>query len=646
MGSPVAYQALRAGLQPDPDLTVSEWADQHRRLSSKSSAEAGQWRTSRAPYLREIQDSLSANDPTQRVVFMKGAQIGGTEAGNNWLGYLIHHAPGPILYVLPTVEIAERVSKQRIAPMLAESPVLAQRVAPNRTRDSGNTLLAKEFRGGVLLMTGSNSPAGLRSMPIKYLFMDEVDGFASSAGDEGDPIGLAEKRASTFARRKVLLVSTPTVKGVSRIEREYEKSDKRRYFVACPHCGVRQWLRWRGYNDDPNDARAKEYRLLWLDEDHTQAGYRCEADDCGALIEEHHKTTLLTGGEWRATAPGDGITRGYHLSALYSPAGWKSWVEILREFEEASRDPVRLKVFLNTTLGETFEESYAVKLDADGLASRAETYEMLTVPEAAVLVVAGVDVQRNRLAIVQRAFGPGDESWLVNHCEIYGDPMRPELWAQLLDVLDTPIQHPSGAMLTTWACAIDSGDGETTSTVYSVTRQHKGRHLLAIKGVGGDRRVLMKASKVDFDHKGHTVKGGATIYLSAVDTFKAMVHARIEKTGGGPGAYHWPQGLSSEYWQQLVAEVQVTRTVNGFTKRVWVKKSPRNEALDCEVYCLTALEYVRSRHNPERMYAQLRERIDAVLAAAPPVLQAGEVAPAPVVRSSAGKISLDNWRRA
>ncbi|WP_292137294.1 phage terminase large subunit family protein, partial [Brevundimonas sp.] len=237
-GAAALLRAWSRGLRPDPDLTVSSWADRHRKLASRASAEPGQYRTARTPYMRAIMDALSPGDPTQRIVFMKAAQVGATEAGNNWIGFVIHQAPGPMLAVQPTVELAKRNSRQRIDPLIDESPDLRERVKPARSRDAGNTMLSKEFAGGILIMTGANSAVGLRSTPARYIFLDEVDAYPASADEEGDPVTLAEARSLTFAhRRKVLLVSTPTIRGLSRIEREYEASDQRRFFVPCPHCG-------------------------------------------------------------------------------------------------------------------------------------------------------------------------------------------------------------------------------------------------------------------------------------------------------------------------------------------------------------------------------------------------------------------------
>jgi Bacteriophage tail assembly protein len=288
-------RAWREGLTPDPPLTVSEWAERYRMLGTRESAEPGRWRNARTPYLREIMDCLSPTSPVERVVLMKGAQVGGTELGLNWVGYAIHHAPGPMMIVWPTTEMAQRNSKHRIDPLIEESPVLKDIIAPPRSRDSGNTVLMKEFRGGVLVMTGANSAVGLRSMPVRYLFLDEVDAYPLDVDGEGDAIHLAEARTRTFARRKILLVSTPTLSGASIIEREYEASDQRRYFVPCPHCSHRQWLRFE--------------RLRWDRGQPETAAYLCE--ECEAPIAEHHKPRMLErwGMGWRkAPARARGFT--------------------------------------------------------------------------------------------------------------------------------------------------------------------------------------------------------------------------------------------------------------------------------------------------------------------------------------------------
>ena len=370
-GSAALALAWAQGLRPEPALSVAAWADRHRVLSPRASAEPGRWRTARTPYLGEIMAALSPSHPAQRIVFMKGAQVGGTEAGNNWLGFLIHHAPGPALAVQPTVELAKRFSRQRVATLIEETPVLRERVTPARSRDSGNTVLSKEFPGGILVMTGANSAVGLRSLPARYLFLDEVDAYPASADEEGDPVALAEARTLTFAhRRKIFLVSTPTIQGVSRIEREYQASDQRRYFVPCPHCGAMQWLRFE--------------RLRWDKGQPETAAYWCEA--CERPIAERHKAEMLPAGSWRPTATAtDPLTVGYHLSALYAPLGWLSWARIAALHEQARGADETHRAFVNAVLGETWAET-GDSPDWQRLYERREDWPMGTVPQGGLLL--------------------------------------------------------------------------------------------------------------------------------------------------------------------------------------------------------------------------------------------------------------------
>ena len=454
-----------AGLTPDPDLTVSQWADKHRMLSGRASAEPGRYRTARTPYMREIMDRLSPGDVMQRIVFMKAAQVGATEAGNNWIGFAIHQAPGPMLAVQPTVELAKRNSRQRIDPLIDESPDLRERVKPARSRDAGNTMLSKEFAGGILIMTGANSAVGLRSTPARYILLDEVDAYPASADEEGDPVTLAEARSLTFAhRRKVFLVSTPTIRGLSRIEREYEASDQRRFFMPCPHCGAMQWLKFD--------------RLRWQKGKPETAEYHCEG--CDQPIGEHHKTAMLEGGEWRATAvAADPTTVGYHLSALYSPIGWLSWERIVRSWEAAQGSDEAIKAFRNTILGETWVETGEAP-DWQRLYDRRERWKSGTVPACGLFLTAGADVQKDRIEVDVWAWGRGLESWLVDHVVIEGGPGDPACWRQLTDLLGKTWAHASGTHMTIARLAIDSGF--ETSAVYAWSRQVGFAQVAPVKG--------------------------------------------------------------------------------------------------------------------------------------------------------------------
>jgi len=593
--------AFLEGLRPEQALTVSEWADKHRRLSSKASAEPGPWRTNRTPYLREPMDCLSSNSPVQRVVMMFAAQTGKTESGSNWLGYVIAHAPGPMLLVQPTVEMAKRLSKQRLESLITETPVLAQKIAPSRSRDSGNTMFAKEFPGGMMLLTGANSATGLRSTPCRYIFCDEIDAFPTDVDGEGDPVSLAEKRATTFARRKILLTSTPTVKDFSRIEAEYQRSDQRRFYVPCPSCGTMQWLKWA--------------QLKWEKNDPATAAYECE--HCRERFAEIHKPALLRQGEWRATAPSDGKTAGYQLSGLYSPLGWLSWADMVDDFLRAKTDAPMLKSFVNTRLAETWEEDFASKVSADALLQRCEPYASGQLPEGALAVTIGVDVQGgggsagDRLAVSVWAWGREEEGWLIDHQEIFGDPCRPEVWKQLDVLVLHQWEHAGGGKLRADVVCVDSG-GHATAEVYQYARERAGSGVIAVKGqsVRG-KPPIGKASKVDINAQGRTLKRGAQVFPVGGDTIKTTLFGRLKHNEPGPGFLHFHAQTGSEYFEQLTAEKQALRYVKGFPVREWVKKaSARNEALDCLVYAYAAVHRLYQRFDRRTIWDQLEKRLE------------------------------------
>ena len=601
------------GIRPDPDLTVSQWADQHRWLSSRASAEPGRYRTARTPYMREIMDALSPVSPVQRVVFMKAAQVGATEAGNCFIGFVMHHAPGPMLAVQPTVELAKRNSRQRIDPLIEESPELRERVKPARSRDAGNTMLSKEFAGGILIMTGANSAVGLRSTPARYLFLDEVDAYPASADEEGDPVSLAEARSLTFAhRRKALLISTPTIRGLSRIEREFEASDQRRYHVACPHCGHDQWLKFE--------------RLRWGKGQPETAEYHCEG--CDRPIAEHHKTAMLAAGEWRALAQSaDPHTVGYHLSALYSPIGWLSWARIARAWEAAQGNDEAMRAFRNTILGETWFETGEAP-DWQRLAERREAWTPGTVPVGGLFLTAGVDVQKDRIEVDVWAWGRGLESWLVDHIVIEGGPGDPDCWQTLTDLLGRLCAHESGQHMIIAKLAIDTG--YETSAVYGWARQVGFAQVAPVKGLEGFNRAspVTGPTYVDATIGGKRLRRGARLWSVATSTFKAETYRFLrqdrptpeEITAGASfpaGTVHLPHWADSEWLKQLTAEQLVTvKTKRGFTKLEWQKLRERNEALDCRIYARAAAWILGADRWSDARWAEMERQLVVTIDAA------------------------------
>lgn len=584
--------AWLAGLAPDPDLTVSQWADRHRILSSRAAAEAGPYRTARTPYMREIMDQLSPGSSARRIVFCKASQVGATEAGNNWLGYGIHQAPGPILAVQPTVDLAKRLSQQRIEPLIEESPELRERVLPSRARDSGNTILGKRFPGGQLILTGANSAVGLRSMPARWVFLDEVDAYPGDVDGEGDPIALAEARTISFGHRaKLFLASTPTIKGLSRIEREWELSDQRRYHVPCPQCGALQWLRFE--------------RLRWEAGRPETAAYACE--HCEEPIAERHKTAMMAeenGACWIATAEPEvrelaeaSGTVGYHISGLYSPLGWLSWEEVARGWEAAQKNDAALKTLKNTILGETWQERGEAP-DWQRLYERRDSWQLGQAPEGVLVLTAGADVQRDRIEVDVWGWGRGLRSWLVDHIVLDGDVARPEVWAALDAVLGQTWPHASGARMSLARLAIDTGDGVTVDAVYAWVRRAGRGQVVAVKGVGGfDRSMPVEGpTYVEVTEAGRKIRRGLQLWKVAGAVFKSELYRFLRlarptdeelAAGAGwpPGYVHIPRGTTAEWLRQLTAEQLVTvRSKAGFARLEWQQLRERNEALDCRVY--------------------------------------------------------------
>lgn len=561
------WQTIAAGIRPDRVQLASEWADENRILPAKASAEPGRWRTERTPFLREIMDTLSTIGQPEFVVFMKGTQIGGTEVGLNWIGSTICNAPGPFLVVMPNDKVVERVSKQRLAPMIEETPALKALVASPRSRDSSNTMEMKEFKGGILIITGSNSPAGLASMPIRYIDFDEVDRFAIDSGGEGDPIQLAEKRTSTFAgRRKIYINSTPTVKGRSRIEFAFNASDQRRYYVPCPHCGNKDWIRWANIRWEPDKPET--------------AHLHCEA--CGKAIGEGNKTEMLAKGEWRATAPFNGKVAGFHLSSLYSPLGWKSWESIVREFLDAKGDPVKLKTFVNTILGETWEEA-GEKADDQILMDRREDYGV-EVPPGVAVITCGVDVQDNRIECEVVGWGRGEESWGLGYFVIMGDPDQQSAWNDLeKNILQRVWIGGGNVPLRVSATMIDTG-GHRAQAVYNFVRPREGRRIYASKGATDAAAPVVKRPAKSKN------KGNVTLWMIGTNAIKDALLARMTRQDPGPGYLHFPLHYNDSYFRQLTSEQRVTSKTKGSVKSRW-EKTPgaRNEALDCRVGAFAAL---------------------------------------------------------
>lgn len=544
-------KARAANLKPPPKLTVSEWADTERRLSAEASAEPGQWRTSRAPYQKGVMDAL--NDKSiETIVVMSSAQVGKTEYLLNAIGYYVHHDPSPMLLLQPTLQMAETFSKDRLAPMIRDTPALTGKIKDPRARDSGNTLLKKNFPGGHITMAGANSPASLASRPVRIVLCDEVDRYPPSAGSEGDPVNLAKKRTTTFYNRKIMLTSTPTIKGVSRIEMAYEESDQRRYHVPCPECGTKQHLKWSGLQFDRED----------LDKEPV---YVCE--DCGAVIEESHKPKMLRDGEWIAGNESSRIA-GFHLNELYSP--WRRWREIVTDFMEAKHNPEALKTWVNTSLGETWEEA-GEQGDPVGLMTYAENYDSTTPLEEILMVTAGADVQKDRVEMQTVGWGMNGIPYIIDHQVFYGNPMEQTVWMEV----DQHLKRDHCGKKIAQAF-IDSG--YLTEYVYKFTKQRHGRRIFPCKGEAGIKEIVAKPRQAGAQR--------AMLVKVGIDGVKRSLMTMLKSP---KEMIHFSNTLDEEFFRQLTAEKMIVKKIKGFDRIEFVKTRDRNEALDCFVYAYAAM---------------------------------------------------------
>lgn len=558
-------RVLRTVFQPPPRMTVDEWADSYRYLSPEASAEPGKYSVARAPYQREPLRALS--DPlVKEVVLMWPSQVGKTEILNNFVGQRIHLSPGPMLVLQPTLQMGEAWSKDRLAPMIRDTPVLHGKVKDARSRDADNTLLHKKFPGGHITIAGANSPAGLASRPIRDVLCDEVDRYPVSAGAEGDPIGLADRRASTFRNGKRLRISSPTVKGQSRIEAEFEDSTRERWHVPCPHCGELQILRWGG--------RDLDHGLKWDADRPETAHFVCVS---GCVIEEAHKAWMNARGQWVAETT-HATTRGFWMNALASP--WVPWADLVREWLSVKHDAVRLRQFVNTVLCETWEDA-GEQIDAHTLVDRLEAYPA-PVPDGVGVLTRSVDVQGDRLETLVVGYGEGERQWFIEHEIIPGDPGTPAPWAELDRMLARTYAHEGGAELRPAVTVIDSG-GHHAKEVYAFARARLAQRVYAIKGSSLEGAPLLGRPS-----RNNAAK--AILYMIGSFTGKEAFLSRLKIREPGPGYVHLPDWMDGEHLQQLTAEKLVTRIVGGRPKRVWLKTRDRNELLDLAVYTMAALQ--------------------------------------------------------
>lgn len=595
----LAQRTFRA-FAPIPKITTTEWANRHRYLAAESSALPGKYSTDLTPWVPGIHAAL--DDPTVwKIVCMKSAQIAWTDGViNNWLGRIIDVDPSPVIGLFSKQDAAREYGQEKFAPMVTATPRLSAKVDVRTSRKDGNRALFKAFPGGFLKLVGSNSPSNVKSTPCPRVFVEEPDDASANVGKQGDSIKLLEERTKTYARRKVVFGGTPSVKGISTIEAAFLTGDQRRFHVPCPECHESHVLSWEQVSWQSDEtARHPVYGKARPE----TAVYACP--HCGSAWDDATKNRAVRQGHWVAAGEARGVA-SFAINELYSPFPGSRLQRLVERYLEAigkrdQGDDADLIVFTNSCLGLPYEyQSDAPAIDA--LAERAEDYPEGTAPRGGLILTAGVDVQHNRLAIIIRAWGRDEESWLVYWGEIFGNPLlkTDPVWDELDTVLWSARRHASGAMLTCKAVSIDSGDGMTSESVYHYVRTRSARQcVMACKGDPHDTgsREIFTRPAPSIDSKGQrntkAAKSGVLVYRVGTQKGKDLFTGRLKLTGEGAGRMHSYQTVRGDYYAQVTSEVKAPSR-NLRHRKVWqLKAGQRNEALDCEILALHAARAIK-----------------------------------------------------
>ena len=560
---------LLAGLRPPPEMTISQWAEKYRILAGTASSEPGRWSNARTPYLVEIMDELSPQSSATDVVFMKGSQIGGTEVLINTALYYIKHCPSPIGQFQTTEQTAKRFLKQRENPAFTAMGM--------NDLFYGDEMYIKEFPGGILTTGWSNSPSNFRSAPFCISLCDEISEWPDDCGGQGDPCELARRRTTNFPRRKLFWNSTPGIEGECRITKMFELGDQRHYQVPCPHCGELHKWEWGNVVWDC-DSNGKA--LLQT--------VRMRCPHCGEEYGEYHKTELMALGQWVAENP-DGEYPSFHINALYSPLGWYSWANAVSDFVKAKGDVNKMKSFTNNVLGEPWSLDGGKVIDPNGLMSRCEEYEA-EVPDGAVVLTAGVDVQDDRLEVEIVGWGKGLENWGITNRILIGNPSEQGVWDALDSILMASYKNSLNENLYVAATLIDSG-GHHTDDVYRYTAKRERRNVFACVGKAGLARPLVTRPQ----KTKKSLVYNASLVNVGVDIAKDQFYDWISIENPGPGYCHFPakpDEYNQEYFAQLTAEKRFKKWVRGSQVWAYKKLRQRNEALDKRNYARGALNIV------------------------------------------------------
>lgn len=573
---------MRQAVAPPSRVTVNEWADAHRMIAK--SARPGRWSTSYTPYLK-LPMALFSSEDYEVLVLMTSAQVGKTAALENMIGWVIDCDSSPIMMIHPDENSIADFNAEKLMPMIAETPSLKAKVKVTKPGQIGSTERKKAFAGGALLLVSANSPASLRGRSMRRVLMDEIDAYKVTG--EGDPVILGRARTKSYpgGMKKVVLASTPTDAGTSRIEKAYELGDKRKWFVPCKDCGVYAPFQWANVKWDKVDGQhAPE-----------TAYYACP--DCGAVHTDADKPGMNAQGKWVATEknPKDKKVASFHLNELASP--WRTFEDVVRSFLEAKDDVDLLRAWTNTTLGETFNNR-GERPEYEDLYRRVEPYNPWLAPLGVKLITAGVDVQHNRIALTILGHGAHRRKWRLHHEEILAETgdvnTAVEMWDQLEEYLNTAIPLAAGGTLPVRACAIDSSDGHTQSTVYNFCRGKRHRGVVPIKGSRNPHaQALGKVSPQEVNFKGRSAGWSIDLFPVGTHVLKATIYAQLGiKDPSAPGYMHFPDCADLEYFAQLCGEYAKKTNERGVDKIVWVQDRARVEALDCYVYAMAAAELV------------------------------------------------------
>lgn len=596
------YRRGHKAYEARPTLLVSEWADRHRWLSSKQSGEQGRWSTARNPILREIQDSFSKHVDVPEITIVKSSQVGLTEICVNWIGYVITHAQAPMMVMMPSLESRDDWKVQKLNPLFTETEIVRETIGGLRARDASHSKSRVDFPGGILFLAGGNSKNSYAQKTVRYLLMDDFSRFPPEVDKEGSPDSLGRGRLKSMERSKFVKVSTPTIAGACHISQSYERSDQRQYHVPCPACGGRQVLKWDNVRWD------NACQHVW---------YECE--HCAFKIQHHHKPKMLAAGRWIPGRPEVKNHRGYHISALYAPIGLgPSWLDLAREWLDAQADPAMLKTFINTNLGEAWEDR-STKVEPHELVRRCEDTPMRSIPVGCVVLTMGIDVQDTWIEAQVLGWG-AHHLWIIDRHQIHGDTSRIEPWDQLQEYLHTPFTNAFGRALRIRAAAIDSRGHRGEEVRAFVTRQQLKTPIYAVQGstTRMNRPIATTASNPDkHGRRGKIVRGGYAVWNIGTEHCKDFIYGRLssDREHAPEDRYiRFPSGLDEDYFFGLMSETKDPEK-NRYVQRKGAKYK-RNEPLDTLVYAW-AIGHHREvnigRHRNGRIDPNYFDRLAAVL---------------------------------